>query len=174
MRLHHCWCFHEHVGMLLHSLRAFCKAPGGGWDHLEVLRSTGKGYQSVGEVCIWRPDRITSCCCKGVTKPAPYQVYSMDYSPKNSFSISFVFCKVIFPGDTKRYKPSHFKYRGIFNYPISFVEQRSASLQRMVPTNDRIAQHHTISLLAATACLPHSLKISDKCEPRSNDEDYST
>jgi len=31
----------------------------GGWERLEVLRSTGEGYRSVWEVCIWLPDRIT-------------------------------------------------------------------------------------------------------------------
>jgi len=35
----------------------------GGWKHLEVLRSTGKGYRSLWEVCIWIPDRITSSSC---------------------------------------------------------------------------------------------------------------
>jgi len=34
---------------------------GGGWEHLEVLRSTGEGYRSVWEICIWLPDQITSC-----------------------------------------------------------------------------------------------------------------
>jgi len=33
----------------------------GGWEHLEVLRSTGEGYRSVWEVCIWLADRITFC-----------------------------------------------------------------------------------------------------------------
>jgi len=33
----------------------------GGWEHLKVLRSTGEGYQSVWEVCVWLPDRITFC-----------------------------------------------------------------------------------------------------------------
>jgi hypothetical protein len=28
----------------------------GGWDHLEVLRRTRKGYLSVWEVCVWLPD----------------------------------------------------------------------------------------------------------------------
>ena len=28
----------------------------GGWKHLEVLRSTGKGGRSVWEVCVWLPD----------------------------------------------------------------------------------------------------------------------
>jgi hypothetical protein len=37
----------------------------GGWEHLEVLRSTGEGYRSVWEVCIWLPDRITFCRCVG-------------------------------------------------------------------------------------------------------------
>jgi len=32
-----------------------------GWEHLEVLRSTGEGYRSVWEVCVWLPDRITFC-----------------------------------------------------------------------------------------------------------------
>jgi len=35
----------------------------GGWEHLEVLRSTGEGYRSVWEVCIWLPDQITFCWC---------------------------------------------------------------------------------------------------------------
>jgi hypothetical protein len=33
----------------------------GGWEHLEVLRSTGEGSQSVWEVCVWLADRITFC-----------------------------------------------------------------------------------------------------------------
>ena len=33
----------------------------GGWEHLEVLRSSGEGYRSVWEVCVWLPDRITFC-----------------------------------------------------------------------------------------------------------------
>jgi len=33
----------------------------GGWEHLEVLRSTGEGYRSVWEVCIWLLDRNTFC-----------------------------------------------------------------------------------------------------------------
>jgi hypothetical protein len=33
----------------------------GGWEHLEVLRSTGEGYRSVWEVCVWLLDRITFC-----------------------------------------------------------------------------------------------------------------
>jgi len=40
----------------------------GGWEHLEVLRSTGEGYRSVWEVFVWHLDRITFCswqCCKG-------------------------------------------------------------------------------------------------------------
>jgi len=36
----------------------------GGWKHLEVLKSTGEGYQSVWEVCVWLPDRITFCWCR--------------------------------------------------------------------------------------------------------------
>jgi len=35
-----------------------------GWEHLEVLRSTGKGYRSVCEVCIWHPNWITFCWWK--------------------------------------------------------------------------------------------------------------
>jgi len=31
----------------------------GGWEHLEVLRSTGEGYRSVWEVCVWLLDRNT-------------------------------------------------------------------------------------------------------------------
>jgi len=33
----------------------------GGWENLEVLRSTGKGYRSAWEVCVWLPDRYTIC-----------------------------------------------------------------------------------------------------------------
>ena len=29
------------------------------WEHQEVLRSTGEGYQSVWEVCLWLPDQFT-------------------------------------------------------------------------------------------------------------------
>jgi len=32
-----------------------------GWEHLEVHRRTGEGYQHVSEVCVWLPDRITGC-----------------------------------------------------------------------------------------------------------------
>jgi len=32
----------------------------GGWEHLEVHRSTAEGYRSVWVVCIWLPDRINS------------------------------------------------------------------------------------------------------------------
>jgi len=39
----------------------------GGWEHLEVLRSTGEGYRSVWEVCVWLPDRITFCWCAGLS-----------------------------------------------------------------------------------------------------------
>jgi hypothetical protein len=45
MLLHHCRCFQEHVRMLLYSVRALCKAPGGVgsiWKYLEALtRATG-------------------------------------------------------------------------------------------------------------------------------------
>ena len=43
----------------------------GGWEHLEVLRSTGEGYRSVWEVCVWFPDRITSCWCHFVIAMGP-------------------------------------------------------------------------------------------------------
>jgi hypothetical protein len=33
----------------------------GGWEQPEVLRSTGEGYWSVREVCVWLSDRITFC-----------------------------------------------------------------------------------------------------------------
>jgi len=33
----------------------------GGWEHLGVLRSSGEGYQSVWEGCVWLPDLITFC-----------------------------------------------------------------------------------------------------------------
>jgi len=33
----------------------------GGWEHLEVLRSTGEGCRSVWEVCVWLLDQITFC-----------------------------------------------------------------------------------------------------------------
>ena len=33
----------------------------GGWEHLEVVRSTVEGYRSVWEVCVWLLDRITFC-----------------------------------------------------------------------------------------------------------------
>ena len=36
----------------------------GGWEHLGVLRSSGEGYQSVWEISIWLPDRITFCWCQ--------------------------------------------------------------------------------------------------------------
>jgi hypothetical protein len=32
-----------------------------GWEHLEVLRSTGESYKSIWEVCVWLPDPITFC-----------------------------------------------------------------------------------------------------------------
>ena len=35
----------------------------GAWEHLEVLRSTGEVNQSVWEVCVWLPDRLTFCWC---------------------------------------------------------------------------------------------------------------
>jgi len=35
----------------------------GGWEHLEVLWSTGEGYGSVWEVCVWLPDQITFFWC---------------------------------------------------------------------------------------------------------------
>jgi hypothetical protein len=38
-----------------------CQSSRGGWEHLEVLRSTGEGYRSVWEVGIRLPDRITFC-----------------------------------------------------------------------------------------------------------------
>jgi len=34
---------------------------GGGWEHLEVLRSTSESYRSVWEVWVWLPDRFTFC-----------------------------------------------------------------------------------------------------------------
>jgi hypothetical protein len=40
MHLHHFRCFEEHVRMLLQSLRALCKAPGGAgsiWEYLEAV-----------------------------------------------------------------------------------------------------------------------------------------
>jgi len=43
MHLHNCRCFQEHLTMLLHSLRALCKAPGGAgsiWKYLEALVRT--------------------------------------------------------------------------------------------------------------------------------------
>jgi len=36
----------------------------GGWEHLEVHRSTGEGYWSVWEACVWLPDRIPFCWCR--------------------------------------------------------------------------------------------------------------
>ena len=33
----------------------------GGRENLEVLRSTGEGYRSVWEVCVWLLDRVTFC-----------------------------------------------------------------------------------------------------------------
>jgi hypothetical protein len=50
--------------MLVQSLSALCKVPresGSIWEHLEVLRSTGEGYRSALEVCVWFPDWITLC-----------------------------------------------------------------------------------------------------------------
>jgi len=45
MILHQCRCFQKYVRILLHSLRVFCKAPGGAgsvWKYLEALaRATG-------------------------------------------------------------------------------------------------------------------------------------
>jgi len=45
MHLHNCRCFQEHLRILLQSLRAHCKAPGGPgsiWNNLEALvRATG-------------------------------------------------------------------------------------------------------------------------------------
>ena len=46
MHLHHSRCFQEHVRILLQSLRALCKAPGGAgsiWKYLEVVLATGLG-----------------------------------------------------------------------------------------------------------------------------------
>ena len=63
MHLHHCRCFQEHLRMLLHTLGALCKPPEGGWEHLEVLRSTREGYGSVWEVCVWLPDEIAFGWC---------------------------------------------------------------------------------------------------------------
>ena len=40
MHLHHFRCFEEHMRMLLQSLKALCKAPGGAgsiWEYLEVV-----------------------------------------------------------------------------------------------------------------------------------------
>jgi len=36
----------------------------GGWEYLEVLRSTDEGYRSTWEVCVRLPDRITYCWCR--------------------------------------------------------------------------------------------------------------
>ena len=33
----------------------------GAWGNLKLLRSTGEGYQSVREVCVWLPDQFTFC-----------------------------------------------------------------------------------------------------------------
>jgi len=44
----------------------------GGWAHLDVLRSTGEGYRSVWEVCVWLPDRIAFCWSAPVSKNILY------------------------------------------------------------------------------------------------------
>ena len=37
----------------------------GAWEHLGLLRSTGEGYRSVWEVCVWLPDWFTfRWCCR--------------------------------------------------------------------------------------------------------------
>jgi len=41
----------------------------GGWEHLEVLRSTGESYRSVWEVWVWLLDRIIFCWCTADIHP---------------------------------------------------------------------------------------------------------
>jgi len=49
----------------------------GGWEHLKVCRSTGEGYRSVWEDCVWLPDRITLCWCGCWTLCMLYLVYAV-------------------------------------------------------------------------------------------------
>jgi len=59
--LYNCRCFQKHLRVLLQSLRAHCLAPGGGWEHLEVPRSTGEITRSVWENCVLLPDQFIFC-----------------------------------------------------------------------------------------------------------------
>jgi len=61
MHLHNCRCFQERLRLLLQSLRAHCKTPGGPGSIWKYIWSTGEGYQSVWEVCVWLPDWFTFC-----------------------------------------------------------------------------------------------------------------
>jgi len=38
----------------------------GACEHLEVPRSTGKGYQNIGEICVWLPYQFTFCQCENL------------------------------------------------------------------------------------------------------------
>jgi len=63
MHLHKCRCFHEHLRLLLESLRAHCSAPRGVWEHQKGPRSTGEVARSLWEGCVCLPDRFTFCWC---------------------------------------------------------------------------------------------------------------
>ena len=55
----------------------------GGWEHLEVHRSTGVGYQSVCELCIWLLERIKFCWCTTqivAHKPTKHKLNSFQYN----------------------------------------------------------------------------------------------
>jgi len=47
----------------------------GGWEHLDVLKSTAQGNQSVWKVCVWFPDQITFCWCCSVPDLPTLQGY---------------------------------------------------------------------------------------------------
>ena len=63
MYLHNGSSFQEYLRMLLAKSEITLLCSIGAWEHLELLRSTGKVNQSVWEVCMWLLDQFTFCWC---------------------------------------------------------------------------------------------------------------
>jgi len=62
--------------MLLQSLRALCLAPGGVWEHLEVLRSTGDIDQCLGGLRVASGPLYTLLMYGECMEDMPWMVYS--------------------------------------------------------------------------------------------------
>jgi len=98
LHLQNCRSFHDHLRILLLSFKPLCLAPvgpGSIWKYFEpLLRLTGMSGRFT---CGF----LTDCHFAGVVPPS---IYSIEYSLKISFSISYSPCKVIFRGVKETWK----------------------------------------------------------------------